>query len=192
MKLNYWLLMVASLGLLSCAKCPPCEEAAAVQQSPQAAGEQRSAPREAKAIQPDIYHVCDDGGAGGHGDVFGVHIKHGALVQIMPIDAQHATEVCFEKECPPGGADLPASDGKVMWLTGDETRLSGVEPFEHQTQTGKAEVLHLVKIEAITHKPASCKGNNDVILIRFCFQTETGAWTCTGTEPHLGHAHAEN
>lgn len=184
MRIKYWLLIAAALFLASCQECPTCPQSAVVDVD------------KARLIQPGKYRVCDDGGPGGHGDSVGKHLQVDAgrnVVEIGKIDAVTATRICLSKECPPLGETLPAAEGKELWMSGNDQVLSTVSLFDHlATGNVTVQVPHLVRIERNPDERGDCTLDN-VITISFCALTDAGdEWTCVGTGPHLGHAHAEN
>lgn len=175
------------VGLAAC-QCPKCP-------SDTVGNTSTPAPADVGAgglIQPGKYRVCDIGRTASHGDVVGSHVNPNETVEIMNLDPELATQVCLKEACPPAGESPPGYAGKVLWMTGNNRRLSAVQAFEHKNEAGAiVQALHLVEIVKDPADKGTCTKSN-VLTLRFCFQAGGAKWTCTGTEPDYGHAHVEN
>jgi hypothetical protein len=198
MKQSRLVLMATVFMVASCQKSPPVppESPGAAPAATVAPSEPAVAGARKSVIKPGKYRICQDAGESGHGPVVGAHLQVDQTLEIKPFGANGATKVCFKKECPPAGSNPPESEVKVMWLAGDENKLSGESSFDHNKNGQTEKLSHFVQIfdDPDDHGDAELCTKPNVLTINFCTPDESSdELNCVGgTGPHLGHVHGEN
>jgi hypothetical protein len=174
-------LVAVTCSLVACTKSVPVSTAAAM-----------------NGLVAGTYRVCNvASGVSAHGDLFGEHVREGETLVIQKIDPTSATLVCLDGPCPADPMD-PQVEDKVLWMTGNATKLETVQPLTHEDREngGNVHTRHLIQLTVATGtRPPKCT-KPQLFSLRFCVWDLPPAgsakeWLCQSDTPHGGVAHVE-